>query len=449
MRRSVSLVAGVLALAGCAAQPDRLATLQAEVEMQLAAPVAMPAAPTPQTDALARDFATALRMALLADPGYRAARATEAQALAQMNVAQSGRRPQLTGSALLGRVEERGGTSPDSTTGASGDLTLSQLLYDGGATTAQIDRATAEALVARAERRVQENAILRDAAQAWVGWRSASARLAALDRRAADMEAMIAQIDRIADAGAFDRSAIDAARGQALDVKLMRKDLQAELLAAEARFARRFGGAPARLGPADLPAQKLQGSQRADAWRQAPALQRAAAEVIAAQAVVAQAQAGFHPELALQLGATAPMQRDDSSDVMAGVRLRYTFHDGGRRKAQLEASRQTLAAREKALHDARLAARAEHASALAQLRILRETLATLDEKAGLVAVQSATTRSQIATGQSDLGQVIAGEVAAWQTQARKIETEAALHMARIEIAAGTGDLARIVGADTP
>ena len=45
--------------------------------------------------------------------------------------------------------------------------------------------------------------------------------------------------------------------------------------------------------------------------------------------------------------------------------------------------------------------------------------------------------------------MIASEVAAWQTQARKIETEAALHMARIEIAAGTGDLARIVGAEAP
>ncbi|PTV97440.1 outer membrane protein TolC [Rhodobacter aestuarii] len=449
MHSAIRLMTGALVLAACAPQTDGLQLMQSEIDMRLAAGIAEPAPTTALSGKVAQDFTTALRNALLADPGYRAARASEAQAEAQIAVAQSGRRPQLTGSAMAGRIEEHGGTTPDKTTGASGDLTLTQLLYDGGASTAQVDRSTAEALVARAERRVQENAVLLEAARAWIDWQSAASRLAALDRRAAQMDEMIGQIERLASAGTFDRSALDTARGKALDVKLMRRDLAAELADARIRFEQRFGAAPARLGAAQLPSQKLRQAQREDAWRQAPILQRAAAALIAARAGVAAAQAGFRPEVSVQVGATTPMQSDDSSDVMAGVRLRYTFHDGGRRKAQLEASTQTVAAREAALADAQRSARAEHRAAVAQLQTLHSTTGLLAQKATLLAEHARTARSQIATGQSDLGALIATEVEAYQTEERKITTQAALMLAQIEIAAGTGDLAQIVGVDAP
>ena len=447
VNRTHVLLLGAVVLSGCADTSPKLDDLDDEIVVRLATGdmVAQPADPLQAPVDLNKGFKAAVREALEKNPGYRAAVKLEEEAATSIDVAASGQRPQITGDSTLGAIHE-GDPVSDTTAGVAGGLTLSQLIYDGGGTLGSINRATADAVAARAERMDQGNTIAFEAARAWIDVWQYHQRLAWLGTKTSEMDAVVSQIERMASNGMLDRAALDSAKRQIVDISLERATLEGQFDDARSRFERYFGVAPSSV---QQPAKIMTGQMarlRAADWKTAPRLRRSAAELVSAKAAQAEAEAAFKPRVSLQTGVMSPMNSDDTTDVTAGFRVEYTFGDGGRRKARLEAATARVDALEARLADEQRDAEAQMRAALDRLTSIEQSMPLLKQKISLSASEAKTARSQIATGQSNLRNLVEAEVENYRARDQEIRMQAELRLLLLEIAARSGTLSKLIGA---
>jgi outer membrane protein TolC len=386
---------------------------------------------------LVAGFIPATRGAIRQHPRYRAAADAVTEAFQSVGAATAGQRPQFSFDANLGAIQESINGDRKTTTGGAGKLNLTQLIYDGGASAAAIRQAAAEAFAARAEHDVLVNNLALTAARAWIDVWQFDARLALLEGRTSQMDALITQMERMSSSGLVDRAALDAARRQIVDIRLEERRLRAEREEARARLARFFGEAPPTLERPAIPqvAAPVEGET-------APDVARRAAELLVAESAVAQAKAAFRPKATLRAGVTSPIEETESTDVSLGLGLNYTFSDGGKRQATLDAARTRRSAAENRLSDARKSLETELATARSQLASVEASLPLVARQIELSSSEAKTARSQIATGQSNLRQLVEAEIEAYRARDRHIALRAERDLLRLTIAARTGALAR-------
>jgi len=429
-----------LALAGCTGTPMAVTEMSAALSAELAAAAADAEAPV----VLAGGFAPAVARAVETNAGYRAALALEREAASRVGVAESARRPPLGANANLGTIQDFG-SGGSTTTGIAGGISLSQLVFDGGESVAAINRATAEALGARAERGARANDLALDVARAWIDVWQYSERLRLLRTRTQEMDTLVGQIERMATNGMLDRAALDSARRQIVDVRLEETRLQSDLADAEVRFRRHFRQAPGRLSrPADIVTPAAARTQ-ARVWQNAPSLESRAASVIAARHAVAEAEAAFSPRIRLQTGLRSPLDSGDPISGNLGLGFDYSMLDGGRRVSQLEAAIARRAALEGQLREAQTALEAELEAALARLAGIERSMPLVADQIRLSESEARTARSQIATGQSNLRQLVEAEIQNYRARDRQIAMQAERQMLLLTIAARTGALGEMIG----
>jgi outer membrane protein TolC len=412
---------------------ERLTTYASEVPGAEAAPIV-----------LTQGLAPALRTAVSTNAGYLGALALEAEALGQVGVVASARRPQFTGNANIGGIRETG-TNADTTTGFAGGVNLSQLIYDGGASASAMNRSTALALSAQAGRIAQGNEIALSAARAWTDLWQYSERLRLMQARTSEMDTLVAQIERMASNGMLDKASLENAQSQIVDIKLEESRLIAGQAEAQVLFQRFFNAKPASVPrPSEL-VSAAQARSLAQDWQTAPGLQRQAAEVLAAQAAVGEAQSAFKPRARLQAGARSPLESGESTDLTVGLSLEYSFSDGGRRKKQLEAAEARVAATNAQLSDAQRGLEAELQAGLTRLASIERAMPLLADKLRLSRSEAETLRSQMLTGQSNLRQLVEAEIEIYRAQDQQIAMQAERQTLMLTIASRTGALSRLVG----
>ncbi|WP_282058853.1 TolC family protein [Lentibacter algarum] len=438
-----TIAAGLVLLASCDA-PTEMSEMRMTVEQRLTTFVSEATISEASPIALTQGLAPALRAAVSTNEGYLGALALEAEAMGQVGVAASARRLQLTGNANIGGNRETG-TNADTTTGVAGGMNLSQLVYDGGASASVINRSNALALSAQAERVVQSNEIALSAARAWIDLWQYSERLRLMQARTAEMDALIDQIERMASNGMLDKASLENAQRQIVDIKLEESRLAAGKAEAHVLFHRFFHVKPEWVAqPSELIGAGQVRSLAQD-WQTAPGLQRQAAELLAAQAAVGEAQSAFKPSVRLQAGAGSPLDSADPTSLTVGLSLQYSFSDGGRRKKQLEASEARVVAMDAQLRDAQRRLEAELKVSLNRLASIESEMPLLADKLRLSRSEAATSRSQILTGQSSLRQLIEAEIEIYRAQNQHIELQAERQTLLLTIAARTGALSGIVG----
>jgi outer membrane protein TolC len=412
---------------------ERLTTYASEVRGAKVAPIV-----------LTQGLAPALRTAVSTNAGYLGALALEAEALGQVGVVASARRPQLTGNANVGGIRETG-TNAATTTGVAGGVNLSQLVYDGGASASAMNRSTALALSAQAGRVAQGNDIALSAARAWIDLWQYSERLRLMQARTSEMDTLVAQIERMASNGMLDKSSLENAQGQIVDIKLEESRLIAGQAEAQVLFQRFFNAKPANVPKPSELVSAAQARSLAQDWQTAPGLQRQAAEVLAAQAAVGEAQSAFKPRARLQAGARSPLESGESTDLTVGLSLEYSFSDGGRRTRQLEAAEARVAATNAQLSDAQRGLEAELQAGLTRLASIERAMPLLADKLRLSRSEAETSRSQMLTGQSNLRQLVEAEIEIYRAQDQQIAMQAERQKLLLTIASRTGALSRIVG----
>ena len=438
-----TIAAALVFLASCDA-PTEMSEMRTTVEERLTTYASEAPGAGGEPIALTQGLAPALRAAVSANEGYLGALALEAEAMGQVGVAASARRPQLTGNANIGGIRETG-TNADTTTGVAGGVNVSQLVYDGGASASAMNRTTALALSAQAARVVQGNEIALSAAQAWINLWQYSERLRLMQVRTAEMDTLIDQIERMASNGMLDRASLENVQRQIVDIKLEESRLLAGQAEAQVLFERFFNARPSNVAQPSELVTAAQARTLAQDWQTAPGLQRQAAELLAAQAAVGEAQSAFRPRARLQAGARSPLDSADTTDLTVGLSLEYSFSDGGRRQAQLETAQARVAATDAQLSDAQRGLEAELQAGLTRLASIERAMPLLADKLRLSRLEAETARSQMQTGQSNLRQLVEAEIEIYRAQDQQIAMQAERQVLLLTIAARTGALSRLVG----
>lgn len=439
-----SIAAALVFLASCDA-PTEMSDMRTTVEERLTTNVLdAPAAGGAEAIALSQGLATALLAAVSTNEGYLGALALEAEAMGQVGVVASVRRPQLTTNANIGGIRETG-SNADTTTGVAGGVNVSQLVYDGGASASAMNRTTALALSAQAGRVAQGNEIALSAAQAWINLWQYSERLRLMRARTAQMDTLIDQIERMASNGMLDRASLENAQRQIVDIKLEESRLVAGQAEAQVLFQRFFNARPSSITKPSELVTAAQARGLAQDWQTAPGLQRQAAELLAAQAAVGEAQSAFRPRARLQAGARSPLDSDESADLTVGLSLEYSFSDGGRRKAQLETAQARVAATDAQLSEAQRGLETELQAGLTRLASIERAMPLLVDKLRLSRLEAETSRSQMQTGQSNLRQLVEAEIEIYRAQDQQIAMQAERQTLLLTIAARTGVLSRLIG----
>jgi len=438
-----TIVAALVFLASCDA-PTEMSDMRTTVEERLTTYASEVPGAEADPIVLTKGLAPALRTAVSTNDGYLGALALEAEALGQVGVVASARRPQITGNANIGGIRETG-TNADTTTGMAGGVNLSQLVYDGGASASAMNRTTALALSAQAGRVAQGNEIALSAARAWIDLWQYSERLRLMQARTSEMDTLVAQIERMASNGMLDKASLENAQGQIVDIKLEESRLIAGQAEAQVLFQRFFNAKPANVTKPSELVSAAQARSLAQDWQTAPGLQRQAAELLAAQAAVGEAQSAFRPRARLQAGALSPLDSTDSTDVSVGLSLEYSFSDGGRRKKQLEAAEARVAATDAQLSDAQRGLEAELQAGLTRLASIERAMPLLADKLRLSQSEAETSRSQMLTGQSNLRQLVEAEIEIYRAQDQQIAMQAERQILLLTIASRTGALSRLVG----
>ncbi len=438
-----TIAAALVFLASCDA-PTEMSEMRTTVEERLTTSVSEATISEASPIALSQGLAPALRSAVSTNEGYLGALALEAEAMGQVGVAASARRPQLTGNANIGGIRETG-TNAGTTTGVAGGMNLSQLVYDGGASASAMNRSTALALSAQAGRVAQGNEIALSAAGAWIDLWQYSERLRLMQARTSEMDKLVEQIERMASNGMLDKASLQNAQHQITDIKIEESRLIAGQAEAQVLFYRFFNAKPSNVPtPSELVTPR-QARALAQNWQTAPVLQKQAAELLAAQAAVGEARSAFKPSARLQAGALSPLARDESTDLTVGLSLQYNFNDGGRRKKQLEAAEARVAATDAQLRDAQRGLEAELHAGLTRRSSLARVMPLLADKLRLSRLEAETSRSQMLTGQSNLRQLVEAEIAIYRAQDEQIAMQAERQTLLLTIAARTGALSRLIG----
>ena len=438
-----TIAAALVFLVSCD-KPTKMLDMRSTVEERLTTYASEEPGAGGEPIALTQGLAPALLAAVSTNAGYLGALAAEAEAMGQVGVAASARRPQITGNANIGGILETG-SNADTTTGVAGGVNLSQLVYDGGASASAMNRSTALALSAQAGRVVQGNEIALSAARAWIDVWQYSERLRLMRDRTSQMDMLVEQIERMASNGMLDKASQENAQRQIVDIKLEESLLIASQAEAQVLFQRFFNVKPSNV---PKPSELVSGAQArtwAQDWQTAPGLQRQAAELLAAQAAVGEARSAFWPRARLQAGALLPLESGESTDLTFGLSLEYSFFDGGRRKKQLEASEARVAATDAQLSDAQRSLEAELQAGLTRLASLERAMPLLEDKLRLSRSEAKTSRFQMLTGQSNLRQLVEAEIEIYRAQDQQIAMHARRQIQLLTIAARTGALCRLVG----
>lgn len=438
-----------LILASCSEKPSERVQTSSDLMMALTKQVSLSQPVEPAAVSIASDFDKAILQAVEANDGYRAVLSSEKAMMAGVGVAESVRRWQVASTSTIGAIRERGGRNPsNTTTGLAAGIQASQLIYDGGESVANINSATAKAVGARVERTIIGNELALEAARAWIDVWQYKEKLDLLNARSIEMETVVLQIERMASNGMMDRAAVDSVRRKIVAISLEQARLQSDLSQAQVRFTRFFNQKPAQMAmPAGL-VTTSDAQAQAGAWQEAPVLQRNAVELIVAQNAVLAAKAAFKPKAKFQAGVNSPIQDGESTDITLGLALEYNLGDGGRRKSQLSAAEAQMHSAKMSLSDAQRSLKAEMDAAVQQLKAIELSMPLVARQITLSASGAETAKSQLATGQANLNQVIEAKIENYRAEVRQITIRAEYMSLQLAIASRTGFLGRLIGLPT-
>lgn len=438
-----------MVLASCREMPSGRVQISNDLMVALTKQIPLHQSVTPAASGTASDFEKAILQAVEANEGYRAALFLEREMMAGIGVAESVRRWQVAATSTLGGVREKGGTQPsNTTTGIAAGVQASQLVYDGGESAANIDIATAQAVGARIDRIISGNELALEASRAWIDVWQYNEKLDLLNVRSEEMKMVVSQIERMASIGMMDRAALDSVLRKIVAISLEQTRLQSNLYQAQVRFKRFFNQKPAELAMPTGLVTMSDARRQADAWQEAPHLQRSAVELILAQNAVLAAKAAFKPKAKFQAGVTSPIQDGESTDLSLGLALEYKLGDGGRRNSQLDAAEARMEAAKTSLLDAKRSLKTEMGLAVQQLTAIETSMPLLARQITLSASGAKTAKSQLTTGQANLNQVIEAKIEHYRAEDRQIAVRAEKVALQLVVASRTGLLGRLIGLPT-
>ena len=367
----------------------------------------------------------------------------------QIEVADADGKFQISASANAGQtIKDGGGLSSTTERGASANLSISQLIFDGGSSAAIIDQARANAFIAEMDVELAANNVAKDAALAWINIDTLQKRETLLQALVVKTEKMLAQMETLVASGMIDKSASASAEIAARALSLEKSNINAQIAAASASYMKFFGTVPKNLSTPTslLTAADLDYIQRN--WNRAPIMAQTAAKVLAAKQSLIAAQGREKPTVGFKAGMASPMEKDERTTYAIGLEVSWIIGDGGRREANIAVKAANLAAAEQKLKGAKLAGKRELDTALSRRAALIASLETLAAQEAASQNELEIMLSQLATGQTTVRQLIQAEEKSYRATDQRISVSSELLKMDFEMLASSGLFSKRLGINT-
>ena len=410
--------------------------------------------------AQAQTLPDAVSRAIATYPEIQAAVATRRAATEAISQARGGFFPSVDANLGYGRERtENPGTRPSgdvTLNRTEADVTLSQMLFDGGAVRSQV-----RIQASRSDSTAYE---LADTAQT-IGLRAAQAYLDVLRLRSsieiargnvATHQRTLEQVSLLADRGAGRRSEAQQAEARLALAQSTLTGLRRQLEQAEAAYRHLVGISPQQLHKPAAPFERLpqkEPAAREEALAGHPSIKAAQAELEAAQADRDSARARLAPRVTVDLGATQNQDvdgvRGTDADRIAMLRMRYNLFRGGADSARI---RETVARIDRAhatLGRVRNDVEREVRTSWESFQTDREQLRYLQAHADASAAVVEAYRAQFKLGQRSLLDVLNAENEHFTARRSFVDGEYAVIGGSYRILASTGRLLEALGVALP
>jgi adhesin transport system outer membrane protein len=442
-----AVLTSLLALSACGAPQYSKETLKTQVTKL--SEVSSSTAKQKQTNlVLYGDFISDLSRATKYSPEYLTASSNTRSAFDRIAVASADQKLQVVANANAGQtIKDGSGLASSKQSGASANLSIKRLIFDGGASAARIDLAQANAFIAEMDTEIVGNNIAKDAAVAWISLNTLNSRTELLQKLITKTDEMNTQLKTLVASGMIDKSASASAEIALRALVLEEMRLDAEISATSANFIKYFGNLPKHLNaPASLLAstdlQKIQKD-----WSKSPILLQTAAKVLAAKQMLIASQGSQKPAVDFKAGVISPLDRAERTNYAVGLELNWIIGDGGRRKANTAAQAANLKAAEHGLAAAKLAGKNILDSTLSQRTAFIASLEILASQEISTHNEREIMWSQLPTGQTSVRQLIEAEEKAYRTADRKILVGSELLTLEFKLLAQSGILATKLALD--
>jgi adhesin transport system outer membrane protein len=445
---SVALITAMFALSACDAPQYSTEKFNSEISALAQVPSNILSQPKIAKD-LSGDFTKDLSKIVTNSSEYTVAVNNYESAFSQILVAGADRELQISASANAGQtIKDGAGLASTTERGASANLSVSQLIFDGGSSVARIDQARANAFIAEMDLELVANTTAKDAAVSWINLDTLNKRNTQFQALITKTEKMLTQMETLVASGMVDKSASASAEIAARALSLEKANLDAQIAAAEASYMKFFGAVPKNLTtpPSLLTVADLTHIQRN--WNRAPIMARTAAQVLSAKQSLLAAQGREKPTVGFKAGLASPMEKDERTTYAIGLEMSWIIGDGGRREASTAAQAANLKAAEQKLKGAKLAGRRELDTALSRRTALITSLNTFAVQEAAAQNELKIMWSQLATGQTTVRKLIQAEEKAYRTSDQRISVASELLKIDFEMLASSGLLSKRLGINT-
>ena len=443
--QNLALITVMFALSACGAPQYSTSNLNSEVNALSKVSSNILSQPELAKN-LSGDFTNDLSIIAINSPEYIASVSAYNSSLSQILVADADRELQISASANAGQtIKDGAGLASTTERGASANLSVSQLIFDGGSSVARIDQARANAFIAEMAVELAANTTAKDAAVSWINLDTLNTRDILLQALMAKTEKMLTQMETLVSSGMVDKSASASAEIAARALSLEKANLDAQIAAAAASYMKFFGTIPKDLPtpPSLLTTADL--AHIKSNWNRAPIVAQTAAQVLSAKQSLIAAQGREKPTIGFKAGMASPMEKDERTTYAIGLEATWIIGDGGRREADTAAQLANLKAAEQLLKGAKLAGKRELDTALSRRAALIASLETLAAQEAASQNELDIMSSQLATGQTTVRQLIQAEEKAYRTSDQRISVASELLKIDFEMLASSGLLSKRLG----
>lgn len=372
----------------------------------------------------------------------------------QLTQARAGFLPQIDASLGRGRENsENVSTRPGDLTlsRSEAELTLSQLLFDGGAVSSQVRRGRARSEGATQQTAQTAESVALRAVQAYLEVLRARELLRIADENTASHQRTLEQVRRLAEGGLGRAADVQQAAARLAQADAALSQSKGQLEQALAAYQHAVGRAPGvlerpALNPETLPADAASAIARA---ANHPALRAAEKQREAAHAEREFSRTRFAPRVTLEVGLNQNRDvdgvRGTNAERIAMLRLRQNLYRGGADNSRVREAEARVDEADATLARVQNELERELRQAYDALRVQRERLPALEAHARASAAVVDSYRAQFRIGQRSLLDLLNSESELYAAQGNLVTGQYAGLAAAYRLYAATGRLLEALG----
>lgn len=378
---------------------------------------------------------SAVSAAIENDPAVKQAKYEVEARLAALEIAQSRKNVQISGS-VYGGVED----VSDKKSGAAAVVNINRLIKDGGSLDAVLRYHQHRVAASKYELQAKIDERGFYMITLWVELMQQDRLNDLVGSRLQILNPIISQLEKIADAGVSDVSQVDAARRTVSSIRVTQADLKEQLMQARVNFVSSFGEIPSSMKiETDFLQNNIPSAITEDHIKSTPLILARYSDYLAAIANLEAVRARREPTLNLQGRLTRPFgDSGESADETVGLVWSKNFYDGEKTNKEIRQAEIGIRSAEASI--LQLSQEGERSIRASQeaIAVITGSIKLAEENVAAMKEEIDNLRKQLVIGGSTLDSVLTAEARLFDAESQLIRLQTERTKSLLRIFAGLG-----------